>query len=129
MTRALVEESVDLEVVPANDEDVKAFPENDQQLAPWIDTFALAIAAGVRVGARGMHVDRAPPDRNAKCETEVMDVDEVAEFLRVDRKTVYDYAARGEIPSRRLGKRILFSRTALMAWLGSCKVAARGNGD
>jgi excisionase family DNA binding protein len=57
---------------------------------------------------------------------EVMSVGEVATFLRVDKKTVYDYAARGLIPHRRLGRRVLFSRTALMSWLGACKVGAIG---
>lgn len=48
---------------------------------------------------------------------EVMTADQVAEFLAVDRKTVYDYANRGRIPHRRLGKRLLFSRSAVTAWL------------
>jgi len=51
---------------------------------------------------------------------DIMTADEVAEFLRLDRKTVYDYAGRGEIPCQRLGKRILFSRAALVSWLASC---------
>lgn len=59
---------------------------------------------------------------------EVMDADQVAALLRVNRKTVYDYAGRGQIPCRRLGKRMLFSRTALMAWLTSCKGSSRVNG-
>jgi excisionase family DNA binding protein len=59
---------------------------------------------------------------------EVMNAEEVAAFLRVDRKTVYDYAARGELPFRRLGRRLLFSRSALVSWLGACKVASRAHG-
>ncbi|MCE9575703.1 MAG: helix-turn-helix domain-containing protein [Deltaproteobacteria bacterium] len=59
---------------------------------------------------------------------EVMDADQVAALLRVNRKTVYDYAGRGQIPCRRLGKRMLFSRTALMAWLTACKDSSRVNG-
>jgi excisionase family DNA binding protein len=59
---------------------------------------------------------------------EVMSADEVAAFLRVDRKTVYDYAGRGEIPFRRLGRRLLFSRSALVSWLTECKVASRAHG-
>ena len=50
-------------------------------------------------------------------EVDVLTADEVAELLRVDRKTVYDGAGRGEIPCRRLGKRLLFSRQAIMLWL------------
>jgi excisionase family DNA binding protein len=48
---------------------------------------------------------------------ETMTATQVARFLGVDRKTVYGYANRGRIPCRKLGKRLLFSRTHLMAWL------------
>lgn len=48
---------------------------------------------------------------------EVMSVDEVAELLGVARDTVYDAAGRGEIPHRRLGRRLIFSRVAVMEWL------------
>jgi excisionase family DNA binding protein len=48
---------------------------------------------------------------------EAISADEVAEILHLDRKTVYEYAARGKIPCRRLGKRFLFSRTRVMGWL------------
>lgn len=45
--------------------------------------------------------------------------DELAELLRVDRKTVYQAASRGEIPGViRLGRCVRFSRAAIMAWLG-----------
>lgn len=48
---------------------------------------------------------------------EVLSAEQVAEILRVDIKTVYEYATRGEIPHRRLGRRFLFSRTAIFSWL------------
>ena len=48
---------------------------------------------------------------------DVMSADEVAAFLRLDRKTVYSAAATGEIPCRRLGRRLLFFRRALESWL------------
>jgi excisionase family DNA binding protein len=49
-----------------------------------------------------------------------MTADEVAAYLGVNRKTVYDAAGRLEIPHRRVGKRLVFSRAALLNWL-SCK--------
>lgn len=61
----------------------------------------------------------SPKARDPGIEVDVLTADEVAEILRVDRKTVYDGAGRGEIPCRRLGKRILFSRQAIMLWLES----------
>jgi excisionase family DNA binding protein len=58
---------------------------------------------------------------------EVLTADEVAAWLRVDRKTVYDAAGRGKIPHRRLGKRLLFSRAALVDWLAcKCPVSTEG---
>jgi excisionase family DNA binding protein len=54
---------------------------------------------------------------------EVLGADEVAAWFCVDRKTIYNAAARGTIPHQRLGKRILFSRAALVSWL------AREGGD
>lgn len=48
---------------------------------------------------------------------DVMTADEAAVFLGVDRNTVYEYAARGTIPHQRLGKRMLFRRGTLVAWL------------
>jgi excisionase family DNA binding protein len=123
------------ELVPSND------PVNDEAAQPpaadlvqWIDAIALAMAAGVRVGERGML--RGAADATGRVDAaltpghdpEVMDADEVAAFLGVDRNTVYDYAGRGEIPHRRLGKRLLFSRSALVAWLGSCKAASTRKG-
>jgi excisionase family DNA binding protein len=68
-------------------------------------------------------LEGAPPTHAAARPTcETMSADEVAAFLGVDRKTVYTAANRNQIPHRRLGKRILFSRTALALWLtGTCK--------
>lgn len=57
---------------------------------------------------------------------EVMNLKEAAGFLGVDHKTLAAAALAGEVPSQKLGKRWLFSRTALVAWLGQCKSAASG---
>jgi excisionase family DNA binding protein len=50
-------------------------------------------------------------------EPECMKAREVATYLGVNRKTVYEYAARKVIPCQRLGRRFVFSRPALAAWL------------
>ena len=42
---------------------------------------------------------------------------EVADLLRVKERKVYDLAASGEIPHRRLTGKLLFPRAALEAWL------------
>ena len=56
--------------------------------------------------------------------TDVMTADEVAAYLGVDRNTVYEYAARGAIPHKRLGKRMLFRRGSIIAWLDSAVVGS-----
>ncbi len=59
---------------------------------------------------------------------EVLTATEVAAFLRCSRKSVYEAVARHEIPHQRLGRRILFSRPALLDWL-ACKGSSEGNRD
>jgi excisionase family DNA binding protein len=54
-------------------------------------------------------------------EPECMRAEQLAKFLGVNRKTVYAYAMRGLIPHRRLGRRIVFSRSQVVSWLGECK--------
>lgn len=62
------------------------------------------------------------PDANQSLQNDVMTADEVAEYLGVDRNTVYEYAARGVIPHRRLGKRMIFRRGSIIAWLDTAVV-------
>ncbi|MBL8624646.1 MAG: helix-turn-helix domain-containing protein [Myxococcales bacterium] len=99
-----------------------------------------AVAAGVCVGAtmllaelgndraRALLARPAPGDAAPAPPAEVMTADQAAAFLGVDRNTVYDAAGRGDIPHRRIGKRILFSRSQLVSWLGACRAARVGNG-
>ena len=49
--------------------------------------------------------------------SEVMSVDEVAELLQIGRNSVYDAANRGQIPHHRIGRRLIFSRVAVLEWL------------
>lgn len=50
-------------------------------------------------------------------ELECMTVEELADALEVNRKTVYEYAARGVIPCRRLGRKVILHRATILAWL------------
>jgi excisionase family DNA binding protein len=48
---------------------------------------------------------------------ELLTVDEVAELLRLNRKTVYAAIQRGEFPgARRIGATIRVSRDAMLQW-------------
>lgn len=59
----------------------------------------------------------------------VLTVDEVAELMRVDRKTAYAAIAQGSVPGvRRLGRCIRVSRDVLLRWLheGNGRPVRRG---
>jgi len=58
-------------------------------------------------------------NKSDESDREVLNVSQAAEFLGVSEQSVYESAGRLEIPHRRLGKRILFSRSGLVAWLSS----------
>lgn len=62
-------------------------------------------------------------DQDAKVALEsghdVLDVPQVASLLAVGRNTIYGLVARNQIPHRRFGKSIRFSRAAVMSWLSS----------
>ena len=48
---------------------------------------------------------------------EILTADQLAELFGVNRKTIYEAASRGEIPHRRLGRRLIFERSAVLRWL------------
>jgi excisionase family DNA binding protein len=48
---------------------------------------------------------------------EILSASQVAQMLGLSLKTVYERAARGHIPCRRVGRRCLFFRPAIVAWL------------
>ena len=52
-------------------------------------------------------------------DADVLDVPQVASLLAVGRNTIYALVAKNQIPHRRLGKAIRFSRAAVMSWLSS----------
>ena len=45
---------------------------------------------------------------------EVRGVTTAAKWLGVDRKTLYEAIGRGDVPHRRIGRRIVLSRQALL---------------
>jgi excisionase family DNA binding protein len=59
----------------------------------------------------------------------ILTVEEVADLMRIDRKTAYAAIASGEVPGvRRIGRCIRVSRDVLLRWLeqGDPKSVARG---
>jgi excisionase family DNA binding protein len=66
---------------------------------------------------------RAPeePERSQRSEAElppILTVDELAGFLRLNRKTVYEAVSRGEIPGvRRIGGTFRIWRDSVLVWM------------
>jgi len=48
---------------------------------------------------------------------EIMTIEEVAEYLRVSTRTVYDWAKRGEIPCGKMGTSWRFKRNEIENWI------------
>jgi len=50
-------------------------------------------------------------------ESEILTLEEVAQYLRVSERTVYDWAQRGEIPAGKLGTSWRFKRSEIESWV------------
>ena len=51
-----------------------------------------------------------------------LSIEEVASLLGLGRTAAYEAARRGQIPSRRLGRRVVVPVPALLEWLGAGQV-------
>lgn len=80
-----------------------------------VNEFAAATGTSVRVSLVShttSESDATPP--GDPC---IMTVDEVAELLRLNRKTVYELVRQGKIPVRRGGRSLRANREIVMRWL------------
>ncbi|MFC1991323.1 response regulator [Chloroflexota bacterium] len=59
--------------------------------------------------------------------TELMTVQEIADYLRVTEKTIYRQLKRGSIPATRVGHSWRFDKTAIDDWLQRNSVGAKAN--
>jgi len=49
--------------------------------------------------------------------TEIMTVEELADYLKLDRQTIYRKFRKGELPGVKIGKAIRFKRDVIDGWL------------
>jgi excisionase family DNA binding protein len=87
----------------------------------WAITPAgLPLERMIVIDASGDEMDPQPSARAREHAPSVLNVEELAALLRVNRKTVYDALARGEIPgARRIGATYRILRDAVLEWLAS----------
>jgi excisionase family DNA binding protein len=68
------------------------------------------------LGAEDVVLGRASSQAH---EPDVLTVEQLAELLQVDEKTVRSLATKGELPGRKVGRHWRFSRQAVLDWLGT----------
>jgi len=59
------------------------------------------------------------PDQSTGQTHDVLNIEEVAEYLRIPRSSIYKLAKRRGIPCQKVGRQWRFSRKAIDAWLSS----------
>jgi excisionase family DNA binding protein len=59
-------------------------------------------------------------------ETEIMTLEEVAQFLQLQPQTVYKWAQEGQIPGAKLGKEWRFRRSVLDEWVNCAIHLSKG---
>jgi excisionase family DNA binding protein len=50
---------------------------------------------------------------------EIMSLDELVDYLKVSKSTLYKLVQRGDLPGRKIGKQWRFHKEAVDAWLKS----------
>jgi excisionase family DNA binding protein len=73
---------------------------------PWIECLAIPLSL----------YEPMQDHEAVRSDLEVMMVEEVATWLRVNRKTVYEAIHRGELPALVLGAQFRVSRVAVLEW-------------
>jgi excisionase family DNA binding protein len=102
--------------LPPTVEAARHEPANEAQLVSNPAPSARGTTAPTADAAPASPSDEAPA--HPALHPEVLTVDELADLLRVERKTAYAAVAAGEIPgARRIGRTIRIHRDAVLTWL------------
>ena len=51
---------------------------------------------------------------------DVLTIDELADYLRISRSTLYKLAQEGRVPCQKVGRHWRFRKEAIDRWLGQC---------
>jgi len=58
----------------------------------------------------------------------VLTIDELAEYLKVSKSTLYKLAQEGKVPGQKVGKHWRFSKDAVDTWLRANENSSRDSG-
>jgi excisionase family DNA binding protein len=92
----------------------------------YVATIPTSFPPARRAGRRGGERSRAGPAAPDPEVQPLMTAAEVAPFLALSPRRVYERAAEGALPSIRFGGRVLFQTAALRRWLGIDPPAPNG---
>jgi len=56
--------------------------------------------------------------RMAESQDTVLTIDQLAEYLKLSKSTLYHLARRGEVPGQKIGRHWRFHKAAIDKWLG-----------
>lgn len=62
-----------------------------------------------------------------KIQNDVLTIEEVAEYLRIPKSSVYKLAQEGRIPCQKVGRHWRFHRQAIDHWLSNTPAGSRLN--
>jgi len=78
------------------------------------DLIREAVSEAIGTGARDPHKNKAQP---TDLLSDTIEAEEAAQLLHIARQTLYSLTSRRKIPFYKQGKKILFRRSELVAWL------------
>jgi len=61
-------------------------------------------------------------------ETDILTIQDVADYLRITQKTAYRLAANDTLPGFKVGGSWRFKKSEIEAWIEAQKAAGKGNG-
>jgi excisionase family DNA binding protein len=68
-------------------------------------------------GTRVAHLFLPKGTAMAKTQDVVLTIDELAEYLKLSKSTLYHFARRGVVPGHKIGRHWRFHRQAIDAWM------------
>lgn len=67
------------------------------------------------------------PRQNNKPVTQLLNIEEVAEWLRIPKSTLYKLCSDGEIPAAKIGKHWRFNQSLVFDWLKAKSVQGKAD--
>lgn len=57
----------------------------------------------------------------------ILTVDEISDYLKIPKSTIYKLVREGKIPSQKIGRHWRFRKEAIDCWLSETRISKRSN--